>query len=306
MQKLRISGAASLDEITERVRDAEVTRHKFIGSVIQDGNNIATFQTQDVPAKPTFVAMGSAAPPNAFLDWLGEMQVEGNRAQVQVYRVLPSTTAVSSIVSQVRRTQQNLGITVDGRPGPETWNAIGRAIAAEEASSEPELADDRSERNIATLWPHVRPYARALYFKCKDHGIAIKIIDGTRTFAQQDALWRKGRNAKGKIVDEAAVVTYARGGYSNHNFGIGFDIGVFQGTRYITNAEAYKPVGVIGQELGLEWGGTWKKPYDPPHFQLRPSWAEGMKQSPMVAELRRQFPNGVDASTIEELWPRFA
>ena len=148
------------------------------------------------------------------------------------------------------------------------------------------LADERSERNIATLLPQAQPIARALIESAAAIGIAIKIISGTRTFAEQDALYEQGRTKSGRIV------TNARGGYSNHNFGIAFDIGVFEGGRYLDESPAYKAVGALGIKLGLEWGGNWKTIQDEPHFQLRPAWAREMSERDMLAELRRRNSQG--------------
>ncbi|MNW16816.1 hypothetical protein D3C71_2157980 [compost metagenome] len=50
-------------------------------------------------------------------------------------------------------------------------------------------------------------------------------------------------------------------------------------------------MGVLGQELGLEWGGNWKTVVDQPHFQLRPAWATGT-ESEMLAELRKRVAEG--------------
>ena len=190
--------------------------------------------------------------------------------------------------AMIRAVQQTLGIEVDGKAGPQTWGAIYRHIVRPQASATVaftgprDQANARSERMIATLLPHVRPYARALYFKARDNGIAINIISGTRTHAEQDALYAQGRTTGGEIV------TNARGGYSNHNFGIAFDIGVFSGNRYLPESPLYKAVGALGMELGLEWGGNWTSIVDQPHFQLRPAWASAMRDSAMLVELRRR------------------
>ena len=189
----------------------------------------------------------------------------------------------------IRAVQAKLGVTVDGNPGPQTWSSIYRSIVGEPPvpSAPATLADERSEQTIATLLPQVQPLARALIESAAAIGIAIKIISGTRTFAEQDALYEQGRTKAGRIV------TNARGGYSNHNFGIAFDIGVFEGGRYLDESPAYKAVGALGIKLGLEWGGNWKTIQDEPHFQLRPAWAREMSERDMLAELRRRNSQGV-------------
>ncbi len=181
--------------------------------------------------------------------------------------------------------QSILGVEADGKAGPETWSAIYKHIVSSDLpdnSPAPDIApaDPRSEKVIATLLPQVQPMARALVQKAALSGICVKIICGFRTYAEQDALYAQGRTMPGNIV------TKAKGGYSNHNFGIAFDIGVFEGNKYLGDSPKYKAVGVLGTDLGLEWGGNWKNIVDQPHFQLRPAWASDMKESQMLALLR--------------------
>ncbi|MBK6006411.1 M15 family metallopeptidase [Ramlibacter ginsenosidimutans] len=188
----------------------------------------------------------------------------------------------------IEAVQKALGVDVDGRAGPETWTAIYAAVVntRKAAAATPLTAfsrvDERSERNIATLLPEVQPMARMLVQKAAANGIDIRVISGLRSYEEQDALYAQGRTAPGNIV------TKARGGYSNHNFGIAFDVGVFSGSKYLPESPKYKAVGVLGQELGLEWGGSWTSLVDEPHFQLRPAWARSMNESSMLAELRQR------------------
>ena len=200
----------------------------------------------------------------------------------------------------IRAVQKKLGAFADGSPGPETWGAIHLAVVGKKAPAEikkadtPTLAGDgatadpRSEGNIATLHPRVRPFARALIEKAAGQGIVIKVISAMRTYAEQDDLFAQGRTKPGKIV------TNARGGFSNHNFGIAFDVGVFEGGKYLDDSPKYKAAGALGTDLGLEWGGNWKTIQDEPHFQLRPDWADGIPEREMLAELRKRKDSGKD------------
>lgn len=189
----------------------------------------------------------------------------------------------------IRRVQRELDTeVVDGRAGPETWDAILRAIvpAASRIHGANTRVDDRSEANIATLLPEVRPYARALVFAAIDIGIDARVINGTRSYEEQDALYAQGRTKPGRIV------TKARGGYSNHNFGIAFDVGIFEGRQYLRESRKYDALGPLGIQLGLEWGGNWKTFVDRPHYQLRPVWAIGMPERGMLAKLREKVSAG--------------
>jgi peptidoglycan L-alanyl-D-glutamate endopeptidase CwlK len=188
----------------------------------------------------------------------------------------------------IRAIQKALGIGVDGYAGPETWQAIYSRIVpnAQPLTATSDKVDDRSEKVIATLLPEAQPYARALVTKAGADGITIKVISGLRTYDEQNDLYAQGRTKPGRIV------TNARGGFSNHNFGIAFDVGVFEGSQYLDESPKYKAVGVLGTDLGLEWGGNWKTIQDEPHFQLRPKWAGDLSERDMLAELRSRKESG--------------
>jgi len=194
-----------------------------------------------------------------------------------------------TIEEMIAAVQAELKIQVDGKAGPETWGAIYRRLikpaarpAVAPGTTVTDLAgtDPRSEKNIATLLPEVRPMARALVQKAAGMGIRIKVLSGLRTYDEQAALYAQGRTTPGKVV------TNARPGYSNHNFGIAFDIGVFEGNTYLPESPKYNAVGALGIDIGLEWGGSWKSIVDAPHFQLRPAWAAALPEKQMLAALR--------------------
>jgi peptidoglycan L-alanyl-D-glutamate endopeptidase CwlK len=195
------------------------------------------------------------------------------------------------IDEMIAAVQEKLGVQVDGRAGTETWGAIYSRIVQPQIegmapSNAIEAVDERSEKNIATLLPEIQPLARALVQKAAQSGIRIKVISGLRTYAEQDELYAQGRTKPGSIV------TNARGGYSNHNFGIAFDVGIFEGNKYLGKSIKYKAVGALGMDLGLEWGGNWKTIHDEAHFQLRPSWASDLSEKALLAELRTRVANG--------------
>jgi peptidoglycan L-alanyl-D-glutamate endopeptidase CwlK len=159
-------------------------------------------------------------------------------------------------------------------PGP-GWNA---------------KVDPRSEKTIQDLNPEVKPYARELVRRAAAKGIEVKVIGGYRSIEQQTRLYCQGRNipeCRG-LYKPGPIVTNAKGGHSNHNFGIAFDIGIFQGTKYLPESPKYIEVGKIGRSLGLEWGGDWTTIKDRPHYQLRPSWAVQLSEKEMLKELRRR------------------
>jgi len=192
------------------------------------------------------------------------------------------------LLSIIRAVQQKAGTAADGVPGAHTWQAIYNYLFTTTATPKNESAlnngkvDDRSEQCIASLAPEIQDTARALVHKAAEAGITIKIICGLRTYEEQDELYAQGRTRPGKIV------TKARAGFSNHNFGLAFDIGIFEGNKYIEESPRYKIVGQIGKSLGLAWGGDWQSIQDEPHFELRPMWAKDLPERSILAELRRR------------------
>ena len=132
-------------------------------------------------------------------------------------------------------------------------------IAVQEGSVDP-----RSESNIVTLAPKAQISARRFLKILRHAGKDVRIISGTRTYAEQDAIYAQGRNGH-----PGNIVSQAKGGQSNHNFGIAWDIGIFHHGAYITDDAEYIliPPLVLPSLPELEWGGNWKHHKDYPHYQ---------------------------------------
>ncbi len=194
----------------------------------------------------------------------------------------------------IRECQRAVGADDDGKPGIDTWTRIHNKLVGVRSNADPVEVDGkvdaRSEKNIATLHPKVQPYARALIQKAAAKGWKFVITGGSRTYAEQDAIYAIGRTTQ---LNEAPK-TKARGGYSNHNFSLAFDVTLFSGAKPVWNSPLYKALGALGQEIGIDWGGSWASSKDEPHYQLRPSWAAGMSESVMLNELRRRKAAGRD------------
>lgn len=129
--------------------------------------------------------------------------------------------------------------------------------------------DIRSERNIGTLLPEMQKKAReimkAAYAWSGRKSFFFSILSGTRTYGEQNVLFNK-----------RPKVTNARGGQSNHNFGIAIDIGIFDmkgkyltgATRTEETAYAELATAVKASVKGIEWGGDWKTFKDQPHYEF--------------------------------------
>jgi len=150
--------------------------------------------------------------------------------------------------------------------------------------------DTRTAKYIETLHPNARDWAKAFLLAVSDSDIlplghTVRIVSGNRTWAEQDALYAQGRTKPGRTV------TNARGGQSNHNFGLAFDVGVFKGEKYLGESPIYEKLGPVGEGIGLEWGGRWKSRVDRPHYQVK----TGLSVSSLRALMLRGEPLPVPA-----------
>lgn len=134
-----------------------------------------------------------------------------------------------------------------------------------------------ASRTLDDLHPVVKKMAERFLQACADKGFPVTIVCTLRSFAEQTALYEQGRTKPGKIV------TNARAGQSYHNYGLAFDAAPLVNGRIVWNRiDLFKQMGLIGQSVGLEWGGSWKKLVDYPHFQ----WTGGLSLKDLQAGKR--------------------
>ena len=118
-------------------------------------------------------------------------------------------------------------------------------------------------RDITLLHPEVQAIIPKFLNECKNRGLIVKITDTVRTKQEQDKLYAQGRTEAGNIV------TWVKYPYSNHNWGMAFDICRNDGKGAYNDSDGwFKKVGQVGKSFGLEWGGDWKGTPDKPHFEL--------------------------------------
>lgn len=185
--------------------------------------------------------------------------------------------------------QTHLGLTPDGIPGELTASAIIKALKLEPSpSTAPTQFSARTNKTLSTLLPAIRPDFITLLTSATKiasrHGLTVEAISGTRTYAEQDHLYAQGRTRPGSIV------TNAKAGQSNHNFGVAIDLGLFRGSSYIDSTEpelASKVYAEIAANAPakLAWGGYWKI-RDTPHFEYK----HGLTMSQLRERVAKNIP----------------
>jgi peptidoglycan L-alanyl-D-glutamate endopeptidase CwlK len=164
-----------------------------------------------------------------------------------------------------QRFQLDNGLVADGIVGEDTIAASQKILAvvnvnigSQKPTEAPMLAPDHvNQPRLRNVSPNLRLKAIQLLDLTKADGITLLITQGLRTFAEQDALFRK-----------RPKVTNARGGQSTHNYGVAFDIAVMVNGKISWDEKLYRGLGKYADLVGLEWGGRWKF-VDYPHFQLK-------------------------------------
>ncbi len=137
------------------------------------------------------------------------------------------------------------------------------------------MRDKITAQRIALLHPKRRNEVTAIINAAEAKfpaNMAIRIVQGLRTFEEQDALYK-----------QRPRVTKAKGGQSLHNYGMAIDFailldkdnnGTFEELSWSTTADFDKDGTIDWQEVvsefekyGWEWGGTWRTFKDLPHCQ---------------------------------------
>jgi peptidoglycan L-alanyl-D-glutamate endopeptidase CwlK len=133
-----------------------------------------------------------------------------------------------------------------------------------------------SETRLQGVHPVLAGKIRQLYLILAKKNIYIRVVQGLRTVAEQDALYARGRTAPGKRV------TNAPGGFSYHNYGLAVDCDPSlygPAVKFIPDWNESHPTWAIMEQtgigLGLDSGAFWRTIHDAPHFQFTGTLPEG-------------------------------
>ena len=124
-----------------------------------------------------------------------------------------------------------------------------------------------NSRDLEDLHPKVAAMAKELITRCQAEGIDLLVTSTYRDAEAQASLYAQGRTKPGKIV------TNAKPGESFHNWWVAFDVVPLRHGKPVWNTtgsdgELWEQVGILGESVGLEWAGRWRKFREMPHFQF--------------------------------------
>jgi hypothetical protein len=136
------------------------------------------------------------------------------------------------------------------------WQTVENFTYGKDRGNLPMIAD------LNSLHPYFKDRIAELIFVCKSQGIELAIVESYRTHAKQSEYFGMGRK-----------YTRSKGGNSKHQYGLAVDVvPIIDGKAVWENQALWKKIGLNGERLGLRWGGRWRSPYDPAHFE----WSGGI------------------------------
>jgi len=173
------------------------------------------------------------------------------------------------------------------------WHTVENYAFGKDRGSLPIVADLRS------LHPYFRDKIEKLITRCESKGIKLAIVEAYRTPAKQNEYRSMG-----------AKYTRSKGGFSKHQYGLAIDVVPIVNTKAVwDNKMLWKRIGTIGESLGLTWGGRWRTPYDPGHFE----WSGGLTATQLqkgvmpVVPQKQQYPCiDEDLQMLAEQWKAWA
>jgi len=138
----------------------------------------------------------------------------------------------------------------------QTWSTTENFKFGKDRGSMTMIAD------LEALHPYLRDRVKELIRICKEKGIELAIVETYRTVAKQNEYKSMGKK-----------YTRSVGGLSKHQYGLAIDVvPIIDSVAVWNNIAVWKKIGTTGEKLGLRWGGRWRHPFDPGHFE----WTGGL------------------------------
>lgn len=129
------------------------------------------------------------------------------------------------------------------------------------------VLDPHNEDMLSIMTKELAPFAKELIYLAQAQGISIRLLSGV-SFNEMPKC-------------------------SMYNFGLTFDIGVFDRTSsgeliYNGNILLYANVAKLAASIGLTWAADQKTFSNQSRFELRPAWALRLSEKEMLIELKRR------------------
>lgn len=136
---------------------------------------------------------------------------------------------------------------------------------------------DRSLKNLEGVHPKLK---ELMIEAIKESPVDFTITEGLRTAKRQMELYAQGRTKPGiKVTNRNGSTSKSNHQAKYDGFGHAVDLyPFFEGKVQVSHKDTIKNLKLIAVhikavanclKIPITWGGDWKSPYDPPHFELK-------------------------------------
>lgn len=161
-----------------------------------------------------------------------------------------------------------------------SWSIVENFTFGKDRGDLPMIAD------LDALHPYFRDKITQLITLCKAKGIELAVVESYRTHSKQNEYKSMGKK-----------YTRSGGGKSKHQYGLAVDVvPMVDSVAQWSNTKLWRKVGMIGEQLGLRWGGRWRDLYDPGHFE----WTGGLSSTHLSSGQWPRIPKNYDYPCLDE------
>jgi hypothetical protein len=198
----------------------------------------------------------------------------------EINDVAPVESMVFFDTTLLSQEEPEARIAIDTTEGWKNWSFVENYSFGKDRGSLPMITDLRA------LHPYFRDRITQLINICKTKGIDLAVVETYRTHAKQHEYKTMGKK-----------YTSSGAGRSKHQYGLAIDlVPIVDSVAVWDNLALWRKVGIAGEKLGLSWGGRWKKPFDPGHFE----WAGGLSSAHLSSGTLPTIPTHEHYPCMEE------
>lgn len=178
------------------------------------------------------------------------------REHLEFFRAGSEVISKDSSLIELEKSALNFMLDNNALDGWKNWSFVENYAFGKDRGALPMIND------LNSLHPFFRDQIVKLIEKCKAKGIELAIVETYRTHAKQHEYKTMGKK-----------YTSSGAGQSKHQYGLAIDVvPIVKSAAVWDNVALWRKIGTIGEQLGLCWGGRWRNPYDPGHFE----WTGGL------------------------------
>lgn len=176
----------------------------------------------------------------------------------------------ATVDDMIKEVQHRLNLKEKNKPGIKTWKSLCKLIigngrtATQKSNTE---LDPHNGNMVSAMTKELAPFAKELIYLSQEQGINVRILSDVNMNEDPELSMR--------------------------NFGLTFDIGIFDQTTsgeliYNGNLLLYANVAKLADSIGLTWAADQKTFLHQSRFELKPAWALRMNDNEMLIELKRR------------------